>query len=331
LSVNRLPPFITEQTTLPLIAAPMFLVSGPELVLAACRAGVIGSFPAPNARSAEILGEWMGRIVADLNVARATEPSRPIAPWAANIVVHRSYSRLQADLDMVVAHRAPIVITALGSPAAVVEAVHSYGGLVLADVNSLVYAAKAARAGVDGLVLVCAGAGGHTGQITGFAFLVAVRTFWDGIVVLAGGIASGRAVRAAQTLGADLAYVGTRFIATHESMASDDYRQMLVESTVEDLICTTAFTGIYANMLRPSIRRAGLDPDNLKPKSTIDIGDPQAKSKPWRDIWAAGQGLGAIHTVQSTADLVAELRGEYLQAVADERRYDIWFDRKEAP
>jgi nitronate monooxygenase len=321
---SRLPPFITEQTTLPVIAAPMFLVSGPGLVLAACRAGVIGSFPAPNARTSEILDDWMGQISAGVASARAAEPGRRIAPWAANIVVHRTYSRMQADLDLVVKHRAPIVITALGSPAAVVEAVHSYGGLVLADVNSLIYAAKAAKAGVDGLILVCAGAGGHTGMLTGFAFIDAVRAFWDGIVVLAGGVASGRAIRAAQTLGADLAYIGTRFIATHESLASDDYRQMLVESTAEDLICTNAFTGVYANMLRPSIRRAGLDPDSLKPKDQIDFGDPQSKTKPWKDIWAAGQGLGAIRQIQPVAELVAELRREYIQAVAEERRGDTW-------
>jgi nitronate monooxygenase len=321
---RTLPPQIISQTVLPVIAAPMFLVSGPDLVLAACQAGIIGSFPAPNARTAEILDEWMGRITSALAAARAATPRRPIAPWAANIIAHRTYQRLQEDLDLVVKYQAPIVITALGSPAPVVEAVHGYGGLVFADVNSVAYAAKAARVGVDGLVLVCAGAGGHTGTITGFAAVDAVREFWDGLIVLGGGISNGRAVRAAQVLGADLVYMGTRFIATHESLASDEYRQMLVESTVEDLICTSAFTGVNANMLKPSIRRAGLDPDNLKPKDRVDFGDPQGNTKPWKDIWSAGQGLGAIKQVQSVASLVTDLRREYAQTILEEQRDNPW-------
>ena len=315
----RLPLEITSQTVLPVIVAPMFLVSGPELVLAACKAGVIGSFPAPNARTSEQLDDWMQRITAELANARQAEPQRRIAPWAANIVTHRTYTRLQADLALVVKYRPPIVITALGSPAPVVEAVHAYGGLVFADVNSIAYARKCMQVGVDGLILVCSGAGGHTGSLAAFTFVEAVREFWDGIIVLAGAIANGRAIRAARTLGADLAYIGTRFIATRESLASDAYQQMLVESTVEDILTTSSFTGANANMLRPSIRNAGLDPDQLQPRHTIDFDSPHSHIKPWKDIWSAGQSVGSIKHIQTVAELVADLRHEYAQAITDEQ------------
>ncbi|HEY1011826.1 MAG TPA: nitronate monooxygenase [Herpetosiphonaceae bacterium] len=316
---ERLPPLIAAQTVLPAIAAPMFLVSGPELVAAACLAGVIGAFPTPNARTSEILDDWMGRIAGGLAEARGADPARKVAPWAANLVVHRSNSRLQADLDLVVKHRAPIVITALGSPAAVIEAVHGYGGLVLADVNSVPFAAKAAKSGADGLVLVAAGAGGHTGQLTGFAFVDAVRRFWDGIIVLGGGIASGRAIRAAQVLGADLAYLGTSFIATDESLAPPDYKAMVTAATADDLVLTAAFTGVPANMLRPSLLRAGLDPAALAAGGPVNFDQSQAGNKLWKDIWAAGQGLGMIDRVQPAAALIAQLRREYEAALAAER------------
>ncbi len=316
---QRLPALITDHTVLPAIAAPMFLVSGTELVTAACLAGVIGAFPTPNARSAEMLDEWMRSIVDTLAAAQARNPAQRIAPWAANIIVHRSNTRLQADLDLVIRHRAPIVITALGSPAAVIEAVHSYGGIVLADVNSVAFAAKAAKTGADGLVLVASGAGGHTGHTTAFAFVDAVRQFWDGIVVLGGGISTGRSIRAAQTLGADLAYLGTRFIATDESLAAAEYKAMITEASAEDLVLTAAFTGVPANMLRPSIVRAGLDPDTLAAKTTINFDQPQSGSKAWKAIWSAGQGVGAIRSVQPVAELVAELRREYRQALAEEQ------------
>lgn len=316
---QRLPAFITDHTTLPAIAAPMFLVSGTELVTAACLAGVIGAFPTPNARSAEILDEWMRLVVDTLASARAHNPQQRVAPWAANIIVHRSNTRLPADLDLVIKYRAPIVITALGSPAAVVEAVHSYGGIVLADVNSVAFAAKAAKTGADGLVLVASGAGGHTGHTTAFAFVDAVRQFWDGIVVLGGGISTGRSIRAAQALGADLAYLGTRFIATDESLAAAEYKAMITAASAEDLVLTAAFTGVPANMLRPSIVRAGLDPDTLVAKNSIDFDQPQSNSKAWKDIWSAGQGVGAIRSVQPVAALVAELRREYVQALEAEQ------------
>lgn len=253
---RSLPASLTSQMTLPVIAAPMFLVSGPELVLAACKAGIIGSFPMPNARTIDVLDAWLQRITADLVAAREAEPTRRIAPWAANMVVHRSYKRLQAELELVVKYQAPLVITALGGPAPMVEAIHSYGGLVYADVNSVAFAQKAAHAGVDGLILVSSGAGGHTGSISGFAFIEAVRAFWDGPLVLAGSIANGRSIRAAEVLGADLVYMGTRFIATRESMVNDEYRHMLIEATVADILPTNAITGVTANMLKPSLRRA---------------------------------------------------------------------------
>ena len=318
-----LPPLITDHTVLPIIVAPMFLVSGADLVLAACRAGVIGSFPAPNARTVEVLDDWLGRISAGVAEARPAEAGR-VAPWAVNLVVHRSYGRLPAELDLALKYRPPLVITALGSPRAVVDAVHSYGGLVFADVNSLTFARKAAEAGVDGLILVAAGAGGHTGHMAGFAFVEAVREFWDGTLVLAGGISTGRGVRAAQTLGADLAYLGTRFIAARESLASDDYRQMLVEATYDDIVLSDSFTGIPAHFLKPSIRRAGLDPDQLKPRAAVNFDDPQANTKAWRDIWSAGQGVGMVKRVETVAEIVARLRAEYAEAVCWERAGDAW-------
>lgn len=318
-----LPEFITKHTVLPLIAAPMFLVSGPDLVIASCQAGVIGSFPAPNARTVEILDEWLARITTE-RAAATPSPSHPIAPWAINLVVHRTYQRQQAELELVLKYQPPLVITALGSPRAVVAAIHSYGGLVFADVNSISYARKAAEADVDGLVLVCAGAGGHTGQVAPFAFIEAVRQFWDGYLVVAGSISRGRAIRAVQTLGADLAYMGTRFIATQESLVSDDYRQMLVDATVEDIVLSAAITGIPANFLKPSLRRAGYNPDNMAQGTTINFDNPHGEAKAWRDIWSAGQGVGAVQHVQTVAELVAELQADYRAAVCRELQSDSW-------
>ncbi|MGB0385432.1 MAG: NAD(P)H-dependent flavin oxidoreductase [Ardenticatenaceae bacterium] len=323
---DNLPDFITHNTVLPLFAAPMFLVSGPDLVLAACRAGVIGAFPAPNTRTIDVLDGWFARITAELEAARMQHPAQRIAPWAINLIVHRSYKRREAELDLVIKYKAPIVITALGSPREIVDPVHEYGGLVFADVNSVKYARKAAEAGVDGLVLVAAGAGGHTGQMTGFAFVDAVREFWDGMIVLAGGISTGRAIRAAQTLGADLAYMGTRFIATRESLASDDYRQMLVEATIEDIVTSDALTGVHANWLIPSLQRAGYTPDKLQKKGRINFDDPLSDVKAWRDTWSAGQGVGTIKQVQTVAELVADLQAQYQQAIRQERQGDAWTD-----
>ena len=303
------------QLSLPLICAPMFLVSGPDLVIATCRNGVIGSFPAPNARPLEVLDAWMARVAGELDAARHADPAARIAPWSINLVVHSSYDRLAAELELVQRHRPPIVITALGSPARVADAVHAYGGRVFADVGSVAMARKAAQAGVDGLVLVSSGAGGHTGSVSPFVFVEAVRQFFDGIVVLAGGLCSGAAIRAAEVAGADLADIGTLFIAARESLAADDYRQMVVEAGVDDLVLTKAFTGANAYYLRRSVERAGLDPDNLSGKTSMDWSQSDTQLKAWRDIWSAGQSVAAVHRVENAAGIIARLRAEYLQAV----------------
>lgn len=292
---------------LPAFAAPMFLVSGPEMVIAACRAGVVGSFPAPNARTIDILDEWLAIVTAALDGDTAA------APWALNLVVHRTNARLPEDLELVAKYRPPIVITALGGPAAVVDAVHAYGGLVFADVNSVPYARKAAAVGVDGLVLVCAGAGGHTGGLCNFAFVEEVRRFWDGYIALGGGISTGAAIRATEVMGADFAYIGTHFIAVEESLAEPEYRDMLVSATAEDLMVTKAFTGANASMLVPSIRNQGLDPiDLIDRKAKFNFtGQTGMEVKPWKGIWSAGQGVGAIDAVRPIAEAVEKLRREY--------------------
>lgn len=296
----------------------MFLVSGTALVTAACNAGVIGAFPAPNARTIEELDAWLAAIT----VARTPDS----APYAVNIICHRTYTRRPAELELLAKYRVPIVITALGSPREVVEEVHAYGGIVLADVNSVRFARKAADVGVDGLVLVAAGAGGHTGQMTGFAFVDAVRQFWDGYIVLAGGISTGRGIRAAQALGADLVYMGTRFIATEESLAVQEYRQMIVDSTADDLILTDGVTGVPANFLIPSFTQRGLDPTALRKPAgaAVDFQSPYEDTKAWKHLWSAGQGVGAITDIQPVAAVVATLQREYAEAVARERAGDAW-------
>jgi nitronate monooxygenase len=290
-------------------------VSGPDLVIAACRNGVIGSFPAPNARPLEVLDAWMGRIAAELEAATAADPTARIAPWSLNLVVHSSYDRLPAELELVRRHRPPIVITALGNPSRVIDDVHAYGGLVFADVGSVAMARKAAQAGADGLILVSAGAGGHTGSVAPLVFVQAVRQFFDGIVALAGGLCSGAAIRAAEVAGADLADIGTLFIAARESLASDDYRQMVVDAAVDDLVLTKAFTGASAYYLRESIVRSGLDPDNLSGKTAMDWSKSDTQLKAWKDIWSAGQSVVAVQRVEGAAEIIARLRAEYLQSL----------------
>lgn len=306
-----------NQLRLPVISAPMFLVSGPELVKNCCLNGVIGSFPAPNARPIEVLDQWMGQLNEELEQARSAEPDRKIAPWAMNMVVHSTYSRLQDELELIKKHKPQLVITSLGSPKHVVEIVHEYGGLVFSDVSDLNFARKAAETGVDGLILVASGAGGHAGQINSFAFVDMVRSFWDGIIVLAGAISTGKGILAAQAAGADLAYMGTRFIVATESMVNDEYREMLVNSSQEDIILTDAFSGVRANMLIPSIQKAGLDPTKLVKKEKVDFdnmhGKPEAKA--WRDIWSAGHGVGAIDKIESVAEIIQRLEGEYQEAL----------------
>ncbi|NRD79589.1 nitronate monooxygenase [Bacillus sp. BRMEA1] len=305
------------QLRLPVISAPMFLVSGTELVKACCVNGVIGSFPAPNARPIEVLDQWMGDLNDALEEARANEPNRKIAPWAINMVVHSSYSRLQDELELIKKHKPPLVITSLGSPKQVVEIVHEYGGLVFSDVSDVQFAKKAAEAGVDGLILVASGAGGHAGHINSFAFVDMVRSFWEGMIVLAGAISTGKGILAAQAAGADLAYMGTRFIVSTESMVKEEYREMLVDATHEDIILTDAFSGVNANMLKPSIKKAGLDPERLAKKDRVDFDDMQKdqNAKAWRDIWSAGHGVGAIDRIESTAEIICRLEQEYRSAL----------------
>jgi nitronate monooxygenase len=287
---------------LPVVVAPMFLVSGPDIVIAAARARVIGSFPAPNARSIDVFAEWVEQISA------ATET------WAQNLIVHSTYERLDAELEILRQYKPPVVITALGNPARVIDAVHEWGGLVIADVNSVDLARKAAAAGADGLALVAAGAGGHTGQMAGFAFVPAVREFFDGILILAGAIGDGRAVRAAEVLGADLCYMGTRFIASEESIAFETYKQMIVDSDFSDLILSNSFTGAEAYYLRQSIIAAGLDPDALVSKGKMDLSGSESRVKAWKDIWSAGQGIGTVHAVQPVAHIIEQLDAEYVAA-----------------
>lgn len=296
-----------SQLRIPVIQAPMFLQSGPEMVIASCRAGIVGTFPSVNARTVEELESWLQRITA------ATDGEQD-GPWAINLMMHRSNTRRFEDLELAVKYRAPLVISALGSPKEAVDAVHSYGGKVFADVIDTRFAAKAVEVGVDGLVLVAAGAGGHTGQQAGFAFVEEVRQFWQGDIVLGGGISSGRGVRAAQVLGANYAYMGTRFIATEESMAVPEYKQMVVDASGADIICSDALTGVKANWLRASLVAAGYDPANMPAGATIDIAASTSDAKRWRDVWSAGQGVGAIHDILPIATLIDRLEAEYQAA-----------------
>ncbi|MEH6905935.1 NAD(P)H-dependent flavin oxidoreductase [Neobacillus drentensis] len=312
-----------NQLKLPVISAPMFLVSGTDLVKNCCLNGVIGSFPAPNARPIEVLDQWMGQLNEELEEARALDPHRKIAPWAMNMVVHSSYSRLEEELSLIKKHMPQLVITSLGSPKRVVDIVHEYGGLVFSDVSDLKFAKKAAEAGVDGLILVASGAGGHAGQINNFAFIDMVRNFWDGIIVLAGSISTGKGILAAQAAGANLAYMGTRFIVATESMARDEYREMLVEATQEDIILTDAFSGIMCNMLVPSIKKAGLDPEKLVKKDQVNFDGMQKETnaKAWRDIWSAGHGVGAINKIESVSEIIESLAVEYKEALQNINQY----------
>ncbi len=312
-----LPASLQGRLTLPLIASPMFIVSGPELVIAQCQAGVVGSFPALNARPASLLRDWIRRIQRELAAYRAANPGAVVAPFAVNMICHRTNDRLAEDLAICVEERVPIIITSLQAPADLIAAVHGYGGIVLHDVTNVRHAEKALEEGVDGLILVCAGAGGHAGTLSPFALLGEVRRFYDGTVGLAGAIASGSGILAAQAMGADFAYMGTRFIATREANADSDYKQALLDAAAADIVYSSLFTGVHGNYLKASIVRSGLDPDNLPSadKSTMNFGSGgNTAAKAWRDIWGAGQGVGSIDAVSTTAELVAQLRGEYAEA-----------------
>ncbi|HTU09581.1 MAG TPA: nitronate monooxygenase family protein [Allosphingosinicella sp.] len=294
-----LPDALARRLKLPAIAAPMFLVSGPALTIAACKSGVIGSFPALNCRTTQAYGEWLDRIESALGPDDA--------PYAVNLIVHKTNTRLEADLALTVARRVPIVITSLGANAELVAAVHSYGGMVFHDVISRRHAEKVAAAGVDGIIALSAGAGGHTGTLSPFALLAEIRQVFDGLLILAGGISTGRDVAAARVMGADLVSMGTRFIATHESLAQEAYKQMLVEAAAGDIVATARLTGVTANFLKPSLDAAGLDPA-AAPQGDLGTGED---SKAWRDIWSAGHGVGAITEVSSTAALCARLVADY--------------------
>jgi nitronate monooxygenase len=305
-----------ERLSLPLIAAPMFLVSGVDLVVAVCGHGVIGSFPTANCRNAEQLDSWLLEMSVRLR-RRADETGVACAPVCPNLIVHRSNARLAEDLGVVLKHAPEVVITSVGSPGAVLRPLHDAGALVFADVASIRHAERAIEAGADGLVLLSAGAGGQTGWLNPFAFTRAVRRFFSGPIVLAGGVSDGCALRAARTLGCDLAYMGTRFIATHESMADQRYKDMLVASSADDVLLTPAFTGLQTNMLRPSIVAAGLDPDSLPERGAIDIskdidvGARESGPTRWRDIWSAGHSTSGVLNVLSVADLISQTMAEY--------------------
>ena len=301
---------------LPVVAAPMFLISGPELVLAACKAGIIGAFPTPNARPVSVLADWMQQITEGLAQARDAQATATIGPWCANLVTHSSNTRLEEDLALVARFKPPVVVTALGSPKPAIEVVHAYGGLVIADVITVGLAKKAVAAGADGLACVCAGAGGHTGFLSPFAFVSAVREFFDGYVITGGGIGDGWGVAGAVASGADLVYMGTRFIPTAESLAPPEYKQMVVDSGIDDLVVSAGVTGTAASWLKPSLRAQGLDPDNMPdaPGRQYDSNQSFAGKK-WTEVWAAGQGLGPIKAVTSVANVVDELARDYQQAM----------------
>ncbi|MFC0187298.1 NAD(P)H-dependent flavin oxidoreductase [Fictibacillus aquaticus] len=307
---------------LPVINAPMFLVSSPALVIESCKSGIIGSFPLLNARTSEILEEWMMTIKTALSEAKEQDVDRKIGPWAVNLIVHKTNKRFEEDMALIKKHQPPIVITSLGNPSAVAEAVHEYGGLVYSDVISLDHARKAARTGIDGLILVCTGAGGHGGTLHPMAFLKAVREFWEGTIILAGCITTGSDILAAQVMGADMVYMGTRFIATSESFASTEYQQLLIDSTLEDIVYTDAVSGISGNYLIPSLQRAGYDVEKLKRKETIDLSFSETKAKAWKDIWSAGQGVGGVKDVKPVAEVVRELQLEYTKAASKLPLYD---------
>ena len=315
-----IPKHIKDNISVPVIGAPLFLVSGPDLVIAQCKAGIIGSFPALNARPQHVLEEWIVRIKSELAQYQDENPDAKVAPFAVNQICHGSNDRLMQDMETCVKHEVPIIITSLRPPAEVVEAAHSYGGLVFHDVISVRHAKKAAEQGVDGLILVCAGAGGHAGALSPFALLREVKEWFEGTVILSGSIGDGHAVASAIALGADFAYLGTRFIATKEANADSEYKKMLEESAAADIVYSSLFTGVLGNYLKPSIKNAGLDPDYLPDadKSAMNFGSGgNTDSKAWKDIWGSGQGIGGIKDSPSVAELVARIKSEYEEAFAD--------------
>jgi nitronate monooxygenase len=312
-----LPAVLRDRLRLPVVGSPLFIISTPDLVIAQCKAGIVGSFPALNARPAPVLEQWLERITRELRDYDRANPTRPSAPFAVNQIVHKSNDRLQHDLEVCAKFKVPITITSLGAREDLNEAVHAYGGIVLHDVINQKFAHKAIEKCADGLILVASGAGGHAGTLSPFAFVQETRQWFDGPIILSGAIATGNAVLAAQAMGADLAYAGSVFIATEEANASAAYKQGLVEGSAEDIVYTNLFTGVHGNYLRQSIVNAGLDPENLPQSdpSKMSFGSGgNSEAKAWRDIWGSGQGIGAVHKIEKVADLVDRLEREYIAA-----------------
>ncbi|MGI9353312.1 MAG: NAD(P)H-dependent flavin oxidoreductase [Rhizobiaceae bacterium] len=312
-----LPDILKNDLRIPVVGAPLFIISHPELVLAQCKAGVIGSFPSLNARPEAQLDEWLAEITEELETYKKANPGKKVAPFAVNQIVHTSNNRLEHDLKMCVKYKVPIVITSLGAVPEVNEAVHSYGGIVLHDIINNRHANSAIRKGADGLIAVAAGAGGHAGTLSPFALIQEIREWFEGPLLLSGAIANGGAVLAAQAMGADMAYIGSPFIATHEARAIDDYKQAIAENYAKDIVYTNLFTGVHGNYLRPSIERAGMDPDNLPesdPSAMNFASGGNTDAKAWKDIWGCGQGIGAIKSVTSAGELVDRLETEYTEA-----------------
>jgi nitronate monooxygenase len=309
---------LKSKLTIPVIGAPLFIISNPDLVIAQCKSGVVGSFPALNARPQNVLDEWIIRIKEELESYQASNPEAKVAPFAVNQICHNSNDRLFGDMELCVKHQVPIIITSLRPPEEIVTEAHSYGGLVFHDVISVKHAKKAAEQGVDGLILVCAGAGGHAGTLSPFALVREVREWFDGAIILSGSISDGSSVAAAKMLGADFAYIGTRFIATQEANAEPEYKQCLIDSAAEDIIYSSLFTGVHGNYLKPSVVNAGLDPNNLPDadKTAMNFGSGgNTDAKAWKDIWGSGQGIGSIQDVPPAGDLIARLKQEYEDAV----------------
>jgi nitronate monooxygenase len=317
-----IPEILKGRLSIPVVASPLFIISGPELVIAQCKAGVVGSFPSLNARPVEVLDEWLTQINAELDAYNLANPDKPAAPFAVNQIVHNSNDRLMQDVELCVKHKVPIVITSLGARPEVFDAIHSYGGIVLHDVINNRFAKKAIEKGADGLICVAAGAGGHAGTLSPMPFIQEVREWFDGPVLLSGAISTGDAVLAAQAMGADMAYIGSAFIATKEANADEAYKQSLVDYAASDIVYTNLFTGVHGNYLRPSIEAAGLDPDNLPESdpSKMNFGSGgSSKAKAWRDIWGCGQGINAIKSIDTAGELVERLKREY--AAARERLF----------
>ena len=315
-----LPKILEGNLSIPVIGSPLFLVSGPELVIAQCKAGIVGSFPALNARPQHVLAEWIVRIKTELSEYQAANPDAKVAPFAVNQICHGSNDRLMDDMQTCVEHEVPIIITSLRPPAELVEAAHSYGGLVFHDVISVRHAKKAAEQGVDGLILVCAGAGGHAGALSPFALVREVKEWFDGTIILSGSIGDGYSVASSLALGADLAYMGTRFIATEEANADIGYKKMLEESAASDIVYSSLFTGVHGNYLKPSIDKAGLDSNNLPEadKSSMNFGSGgNTDAKAWKDIWGSGQGIGGIVDSPPVQELVDRIQSEYEEATQE--------------